>query len=53
LKAPSWIAGALATIVTISLIIAAKVEESENRDFFGAPYGDYMRRTKMFIPFLL
>jgi len=53
MKAPSWTAGALATIVTMTLIMAAKVEESENREFFGAPYGDYMRRTKMFIPFLL
>jgi protein-S-isoprenylcysteine O-methyltransferase Ste14 len=53
LKSPSWLAGTLATVVTFSLIAAAKVEERENREFFGSPYGDYMRRTKMFIPFVL
>lgn len=53
LKSPSWSAGSLATIVTVSLIVAAKVEERENREYFGASYDDYMRRTKMFIPFML
>ena len=52
-KAPSWTAGVLAAIVTFNLIVAAKVEEIENMKYFGAPYGDYMRRTKMFIPFVI
>jgi protein-S-isoprenylcysteine O-methyltransferase Ste14 len=53
LQAPSWPAGTLATIVTFSLIMAAKVEERENKEYFGASYAAYMKRTKMFIPFVL
>ncbi len=36
--------------VTGCIIAAAKVEERENRQFFGAEYDDYVRRTNMFIP---
>jgi protein-S-isoprenylcysteine O-methyltransferase Ste14 len=53
LKAPSLLAASLAVIVTFNLVVASKVEERENREFFGAPYGDYMKRTKMFIPFVI
>lgn len=35
------------------LIATAKVEERENLRHFGAAYAEYMRRTKMFIPWLL
>lgn len=35
------------------LIVVAKVEERENMLFFGAAYAEYMRRTRMFIPWLL
>ena len=44
---------ALIATVTILLIIVAKIEEHENIQFFGATYSDYMKRTKMFIPWLL
>ncbi len=44
---------ALIATVTILLIIVAKIEERENIHFFGATYSDYMKRTKMFIPWLL
>jgi protein-S-isoprenylcysteine O-methyltransferase Ste14 len=50
---PSLPAGLLATVATLNVIEAARVEEKENLLYFGAAYGDYMKRTKMFIPFLL
>jgi len=49
------------TLLTIVLIVtatgfliaAATVEERENIRFFGASYKEYIRRTKMFVPWLL
>ncbi len=43
---------ALIGVLTILVFIVARVEEKENLDFFGADYGDYRQRTKMFIPYL-
>jgi protein-S-isoprenylcysteine O-methyltransferase Ste14 len=48
----SWIGVFLALITTISLTLKAKIEEAENINFFGDAYQDYMRQTKIFIPFL-
>jgi len=42
----------LAVIVTLFAIAAAKVEEKENILFFGSAYEDYMKKTKMLIPYL-
>ncbi len=53
LKEPSLTAGVLAAAAASCLIIAAKVEEKENLDFFGSAYAEYMKRTKMFIPFVI
>ena len=50
---PSWQAGLLAIVVTLNIIAAARVEEKENSLYFCAAYNDYMKRTKMFIPFVL
>ena len=50
---PSWQAGLLAIVVTLNIIAAARVEETENSLYFCAAYNDYMKRTKMFIPFVL
>jgi protein-S-isoprenylcysteine O-methyltransferase Ste14 len=50
---PSWQAGFLAVVVTLNIIVAARVEEKENLLYFSAVYCDYMKRTKMFIPFVL
>ena len=50
---PSWQAGLLAMVVTLNIIMAARVEEKENLLYFSAAYIDYMKRTKMFIPFVL
>lgn len=42
----------LAVITTILLIIAAGKEEIENIQYFGEKYREYMKRTKMFVPFI-
>jgi protein-S-isoprenylcysteine O-methyltransferase Ste14 len=52
LKSPSWLGGSLAIAATAFLTAAAKVEEDENTRYFGAAYREYMKQTKMFIPFL-
>ncbi len=51
-KQPSLVGVCLAVITTLFLTITAKTEEAENISFFGAAYQDYMKRTKMFVPFL-
>jgi protein-S-isoprenylcysteine O-methyltransferase Ste14 len=50
---PSWQAGLLATVVTLNIITAARMEEKENKRYFCGAYTEYMKRTKMFIPFVL
>jgi protein-S-isoprenylcysteine O-methyltransferase Ste14 len=52
LKSPSWLGAGLAIAATAFLTAAAKVEEDENTRYFGAAYREYMKQTKMFIPFL-
>jgi protein-S-isoprenylcysteine O-methyltransferase Ste14 len=52
-KAPSWPGGLLALAATLFLVATVRVEEAENLRFFGEAYREYMKRTKMFIPFLL
>ena len=39
-------------ISSIFLYITAKIEEKENIEFFGEDYSDYIKRSKMFIPYL-
>lgn len=51
-KAPSWTGGLLALAATLFLLATAKVEESENIRYFGPAYAEYMKRTKMFVPFV-
>ena len=51
-KRPSWVGGLLASSATLFLLATAKAEESENLAYFGPAYAEYMKRTKMFIPFL-
>jgi protein-S-isoprenylcysteine O-methyltransferase Ste14 len=50
---PSRPAGLLAIVATLNVIVAARVEEKENLLYFGAAYSDHMKRTKMFIPFVV
>lgn len=42
----------LTVIAILFLILTAKTEEKENIAFFGLSYSEYMKGTKMFIPFL-
>jgi protein-S-isoprenylcysteine O-methyltransferase Ste14 len=51
-KHPAWAAGALAAAATAFLVFTAKREETENLIYFGVEYREYMKHTKMFIPFL-
>ena len=46
-----WSLG-LVLILAGLLLATARVEERENLERFGQAYGDYMRRTRRFIPFL-
>ncbi len=51
-KKPSLVCVCLAVIATFFLTMTAKMEEAENVRFFGAAYQEYMKQTRMFIPFL-
>jgi protein-S-isoprenylcysteine O-methyltransferase Ste14 len=51
-KSPGWVNLLLALIATLFLVATARAEEAEDIRFFGTAYREYMRRTKMFIPFL-
>jgi protein-S-isoprenylcysteine O-methyltransferase Ste14 len=52
-KAPSWPGGLLAIAATLFLIATARADEAECIHFFGTTYQAYMKRTKMFVPFML
>ena len=49
----TWLGASLAVGTTAFLIATARVEEAENLHKFGDEYAQYMRRTKMFVPFVL
>lgn len=51
-KAPSWIGAGLAVVATIFLIATARADEAECTRFFGPQYQDYMKTTRMFVPYL-
>ncbi|NIS80511.1 MAG: isoprenylcysteine carboxylmethyltransferase family protein [Anaerolineales bacterium] len=51
-KHPIAITGAMALAATGLLIATAIADEAECIRFFGPSYVQYMKRTKMFIPFL-
>jgi len=42
----------LAGVATLALVATAKIEEAENLARFGTEYRNYMRRTRLFVPFL-
>ena len=52
-KGVGLFSASLAMAATAFLIATARYEEVYNLDRFGASYSEYMKRTKMFIPFLL
>ena len=51
-KHPVWLGAILVMVATFFLILTAKVEERENLSKFGVEYAAYMKKTKMFVPFL-
>jgi len=51
-KDPSWLAVALALAATVFLVRTARIEEAENIRYFGDAYREYMRHSKMFLPFV-
>ncbi|MGD0575322.1 MAG: isoprenylcysteine carboxylmethyltransferase family protein [Anaerolineales bacterium] len=53
LKYPSWLALGLAGAGTLLLFWTAYFEERELLGRFGQRYLDYMRATKMFLPFVV
>jgi protein-S-isoprenylcysteine O-methyltransferase Ste14 len=53
LKGPDLASAALSLGATVFWVETSRSEERFNIDRFGAPYLEYMQRTKMFIPFLL
>ncbi len=53
LKGPDLPSGALALAATAFWVATARYEERFNIARFGVAYSEYMKRTKMFIPFLL
>lgn len=53
LKNVNTLTTALAVVNSLALYLTAKVEEEEMRRKFGPDYAAYMKKTKMFIPFIL
>jgi len=51
-KHVTWGTLCLAGVATFFLIMTARKEEAENRSFFGDQYDAYMKRTRMFVPFV-
>ncbi len=51
-KSPSLLEGCLAIVTTAFLYATARADESECLVKFGAPYRGYMKKTKMFFPFI-
>ena len=52
-KAPSQTGITLALIATLFLNATAKADEAECIQVFGTDYQEYMKQSKMFIPFVL
>jgi protein-S-isoprenylcysteine O-methyltransferase Ste14 len=53
LKTATWLSVILAALVTALVFVTAKVEEKEDIRQFGENYLRYMKKTRMFLPFLL
>lgn len=52
-KQPTLAGGIFGVIASIFLVATARAEEGENIRYFGDKYREYMKRSKMFIPFIL
>ena len=51
-KSPSWPEAGLALLCTGLLVATARSEERENIRYFGEAYVEYMKHSRMFIPFI-
>jgi protein-S-isoprenylcysteine O-methyltransferase Ste14 len=51
-KSPSLIDGCGVVVATTFLFATARADEAECMVKFGQPYADYMKKTRMFIPFV-
>jgi protein-S-isoprenylcysteine O-methyltransferase Ste14 len=51
-KSPSILDGCLVAVTTAFLFITARADEAECRVKFGNAYADYIKNTKMFVPFV-
>jgi protein-S-isoprenylcysteine O-methyltransferase Ste14 len=51
-KAPAGLGLLMALAVTLFLVATAKADEAECIRFFGSAYQVYMKRTRMFVPFV-
>lgn len=51
-KAPDWFGAGLLLAATLFVFATAKADEAECIRFFGPSYQAYMKRTRMFVPFL-
>jgi protein-S-isoprenylcysteine O-methyltransferase Ste14 len=52
LKDITPISVSLSFAAIVFIILTAKIEEKENINFFGNSYSEYMKETKMFIPYI-
>ena len=53
LKDVDGVSGLFAAATTVLLFATARFEEAHNLERFGVAYSQYMKRTKMFIPFVM
>ncbi len=51
-KSLSLLGLGLGVLSTLFLILTAKADEAECTQFFGPPYIEYMKHTKMFVPYV-
>jgi protein-S-isoprenylcysteine O-methyltransferase Ste14 len=51
-KAPSGLGLFLALGAMVFLVLTARADETESIRFFGSDYQEYMKRTRMFLPFV-
>jgi protein-S-isoprenylcysteine O-methyltransferase Ste14 len=51
-KSVSMLGFILVILSSLFLTLTAKIEEKENYNYFGDQYKSYMKRTKMFIPYV-
>jgi protein-S-isoprenylcysteine O-methyltransferase Ste14 len=51
-KSPGWLNLLLGSAATLFLVATAKAEEAEDVRFFGPAYQEYMKHTRMFVPFV-